>query len=206
MQMDKPVPEHSCRPGGAMTSTLVRAGIAVAIHRTLPGFLLALAAAASISTTVAQSGPIVAVTGGQIRGRTLQSGAVFKGIPFAKKMGAPATGALAYMRKLPVEAVLKAEPTYGTGGIGPNADGYVIKDVSAKTFAAGEEKQVPLMIGSTARERSLDGGGLPTWPRFDVKTRRYLEFTDNGPVAKENLRGEACALFIDFLKQKIARQ
>lgn len=52
-----------------MTSTLVRAGIAVAIHRTLPGFLLALAAAASISITVAQSDPMVAVTGGQIRGR-----------------------------------------------------------------------------------------------------------------------------------------
>jgi para-nitrobenzyl esterase len=530
-----------------MTSTRVRAGIAVAIHRTLPGLLLALAAAASISITVAQSDPIVAVTGGQIRGRAQQSGAVFKGIPFAappvgdlrwkppapvlpwqgvrdageygatcaqidanwntlaaskgkedclflnvwapewppkrrhavmmwihgggnqggsalglggiepsfdgeamskrgvvfvtvqyrlgilgflahpeltaesphhssgnyatqdqiaalkwireniarfggdpanvtvfgqsaggnntgqllvsplsaglfaraieesgtvvgsgritprlaraeaagiafaQKMGAPATGALAYMRKLPVEAVLKAEPTYGTGGIGPNADGYVIKDVSAKTFAAGEEKQVPLLIGSTARERSLEGGpeavmkavtefyddlapkamgfytttastyppygdggaqfatdtmnrcpsiaieefhasagnvvwayefshafpeakrgashsgelryvfgnfppgdvadsekrishdiqtywtnyaktgdpnggGLPPWPRFDVKTRRYLEFTDNGPVAKENLRGEACAFFIDFLKQKIARQ
>jgi para-nitrobenzyl esterase len=252
------------------------------------------------------------------------------GVAFAHKMGAPATGALAYMRTLPVKAVLEAEPTYGTGGIGPNADGHVITEVSARTFAAGQQKKVPLMIGSTARERSLEGGleavrkavtefygdlapkameyyttkastyppygdggaqfatdimnrcpslaieqfharagnvvwayefshafpeakrgashsgelryvfgnfppgdvadaekrisseiqtywsdyaktgdpnggGLPAWPRFDVKARRYLEFTDNGPVAKANLRGDVCAFFIDVLEQRIAR-
>jgi para-nitrobenzyl esterase len=234
------------------------------------------------------------------------------GMEFASKMGAPATGALGYMRKLSTEALLKAPREFGAG---PNADGYVVKEVSAKTFAAGQEKKMPLLIGSNARERSLNGGpealnkavaefyetlapralgfyskpssyppygdggaqfvtdtmnrcpsitiedfhaaagnavwayefshpfpeatrgaehsgelryvfgnfppsniadsehkisndmqtywsnyaktgdpngtGLPTWPKFDVKARAYLEFTDNGPVVKEDLRGRS---------------
>ena len=246
------------------------------------------------------------------------------GVALASQKGAPATGALAYLRKLPVEALLKDSREFSPG---PNADGYVIKDVSAKTFAAGQEKKVPLLMGSNARERSLNGGpealnravaefygslapramefyskpstyapygdsgaqfatdlmnrcptitiedfhaaagnvvwayefshpfpeakrgaehsgelryvfgnfppgnladsekkisndmqtywtnyartgdpngsGLPAWPKFDVKARGYLEFTDNGPVAKEDLRGPVCRFFEDFVKEKI---
>jgi para-nitrobenzyl esterase len=249
------------------------------------------------------------------------------GLAFAAKMGAPPQGALAYMRKLPAEEVLKASPEYGAGGIGPIADGYVIKEVAARTFATGREKKLPLLVGSNARERSLPGGaealkksieafygelaprasalyaesstyppygdsgaqfatdtfnrcpsiaieafhsaagntvwsyefshpfpesrqgashsgelryvfgnfppgevtdserrisndmqtywvnfartgdpngsGLPVWPKYDPRERRYLEFTDNGPVAKENLRDSACRLFLELLKQKI---
>ncbi|MCX6629502.1 MAG: carboxylesterase family protein [Candidatus Solibacter sp.] len=51
--------------------------------RTLLRICVALACATALSVAVAQSDPTVAVTGGQIRGRALQSGAVFKGIPFA---------------------------------------------------------------------------------------------------------------------------
>ena len=251
------------------------------------------------------------------------------GLAFAAKMGAPAKGALAFMRKLSAEDVLKASPEYGGGGIGPNADGYVVPQVAAKIFAAGQEKKVPLLIGSNARERSLEGGaealkkavgefygsmaprameiyakpsayppygdggaqfvtdtmnrcpsiaiedfhsaagnvvwayefshpfptakrgashsgelryvfgnhppgdvaeserkisndmqvywtnyaktgdpnggGMPAWPKYDSKARRYMEFTDNGPVAKESLRGAACQLYMEFLKQKIAK-
>jgi para-nitrobenzyl esterase len=251
------------------------------------------------------------------------------GVEFAKKMGAPDKGALAYMRKLSVDDVLKASPEYGVGAIGPVADGYVIPEVSAKTFAAGKEKKVPILMGSQARERSLPGGaealnkelnsfygpmaakaapiyaqpssyapygdagaqlatdtmnrcptiaienfhsvagntvyayefshafptarngashsgelrylfgnfpagdvaeterkisnemqmywtnyarngdpngnGLPVWPKYDPKARRYLEFTDNGPVPKENLRDAACGLFAEYVKEKLSR-
>jgi hypothetical protein len=44
---------------------------------------------------------------------------------------------------------------------------------------------------------------LPAWPKFDVKTRCYLEFADNGPVAKEDLRRPVCRFFEDFLREKI---
>jgi para-nitrobenzyl esterase len=54
-----------------------------------------------------------------------------------------------------------------------------------------------------ARTGDPNGAGLPVWPRFDSKARGYLEFTDAGPVAKQNLRGAFCQLWSEFLKQKM---
>jgi len=251
-----------------------------------------------------------------------------RGVEYAAKMRAPASGALAYMRRLPAAEVLKASPPYGGGAIGPVVDGYVITEVAARTFASGRQHRLPLLIGNNARERSLDGGnealqkgieefygslsarasalyakpstyppygdagaqfvtdvnnrcpsiaiadfhaaagntvweyefshpfpegkrgavhsgelryvfgvfpagpvadserrisndmqtywtnyartgdpngaGLPAWPKYDTNARRYTEFTDNGPVSKENLRGAFCQLWTEFLKTKIA--
>jgi para-nitrobenzyl esterase len=45
--------------------------------------------------------------------------------------------------------------------------------------------------------------GLPAWPKYDAKARRYLEFTDGGPVAKENLRGAFCQLWNELLRQRM---
>ncbi len=55
-----------------------------------------------------------------------------------------------------------------------------------------------------AKTGDPNGAGLPAWPKYDTKARRYLEFTDDGPVEKENLRGAFCRLWTDFLNQKIA--
>ena len=250
------------------------------------------------------------------------------GVEIAAKMNAPAEGALAYMRKLSVPDVLRASPAYGSGGLGPIVDGYVVTQNPAKTFAAGREHRLPLLIGSNARERSLEGGapalekaiaqlygdaapranalyaaapayppygdagaqfltdnfarcpslttaefhsaagnpvweyefshafpeategavhsgelrylfgvfppgtvadserkisneietywsnfaktgdpnggGLPAWPKFDNKAHGYLEFTDDGPIAKQNLRGAFCRLWTEVLKKKLA--
>ena len=46
-----------------------------------------------------------------------------------------------------------------------------------------------------AKTGNPNGTGLPAWPRFESGARPYLEFTDNGPVAKANLRREICDLF-----------
>ncbi len=42
---------------------------------------------------------------------------------------------------------------------------------------------------------------LPRWPRFDVRKRQYLEFTDEGPKAREGLRRPYCDLYLDNLKR-----
>ncbi|PWU12589.1 MAG: carboxylesterase family protein [Terriglobia bacterium] len=55
-----------------------------------------------------------------------------------------------------------------------------------------------------AKNGDPNGGSLPAWPKFDAAARAYLEFTDNGPVAKEGLRRAICDLYIDALKQDLA--
>ena len=55
-----------------------------------------------------------------------------------------------------------------------------------------------------AKTGDPNGGGLPNWPKFDSSARAYLEFTDNGPAAKEGLRRSICDLYIDNLKQDVA--
>ena len=48
-----------------------------------------------------------------------------------------------------------------------------------------------------ARSGDPNGGGLPAWPKYDANARNYLEFTDNGPVARAGLRRQICDLYID---------
>jgi para-nitrobenzyl esterase len=43
-----------------------------------------------------------------------------------------------------------------------------------------------------ARTGDPNGEGLPEWPVYDVETRPYLEFTNDGPVAREKLREPVC--------------
>jgi para-nitrobenzyl esterase len=62
----------------------------------LGAILLGLAAA---GMGAAQTDPVVAVTGGQVKGRALDGGAVFKGIPFAQ----PPTGDLRWREPMPVK-------------------------------------------------------------------------------------------------------
>ena len=47
--------------------------------------------------------------------------------------------------------------------------------------------------------------GLPNWPRFEPAQRLYLDFTDSGPVAKAGLRKEICDIYIQRMKQQMAR-
>lgn len=43
-----------------------------------------------------------------------------------------------------------------------------------------------------AKSGDPNGSSLPTWPRHDSISQEYLEFTDDGLVVKEKLRGEIC--------------
>jgi para-nitrobenzyl esterase len=56
-----------------------------------------------------------------------------------------------------------------------------------------------------AKTGDPNGSNLPKWPRFDVSTRAYLQFTDAGAVAKEGLRRESCDVFMEHVKRTMAK-
>ena len=53
-----------------------------------------------------------------------------------------------------------------------------------------------------AKTGDPNGGKLVKWPKFDAKSRAYMDFTDPGPVVKEGLRREVCDLFMENQKRQ----
>jgi para-nitrobenzyl esterase len=51
-----------------------------------------------------------------------------------------------------------------------------------------------------AKTGDPNGGSLVAWPRYDVKSGSYLEFTSSGPVVKHELRKPFCDLFSQSLR------
>jgi para-nitrobenzyl esterase len=54
-----------------------------------------------------------------------------------------------------------------------------------------------------AKTGDPNGEGLPAWPRFDAAGRAYVEFTDEGAVAKDALRSAECGLFMENVKRSV---
>ena len=52
-----------------------------------------------------------------------------------------------------------------------------------------------------AKTGDPNGAGLPKWPRYDAAARGFVEFTDNGPVAREGLRRPFCDLYVENAKR-----
>jgi para-nitrobenzyl esterase len=52
-----------------------------------------------------------------------------------------------------------------------------------------------------AKTGNPDGGSLPAWPQYNVDTKKYLEFTDNGPVVSTGLRKAQCEIFAESLQK-----
>jgi para-nitrobenzyl esterase len=73
--------------------------------------------------------------------------------------------------------------------------------------------EVPYVFGSTAEPNiqtywtNFAKAGNPgsTWPEFDRKSRRYIEFTKDGPVAGEGLRRPFCDLYVENVNRLIHR-
>lgn len=73
-------------------------------------------------------------------------------------------------------------------------------------FGPGDRRisdQMQLYWTNFAKTGDPNGKSLPKWPRYDPKLRGYLEFTDNGPLVKENLRRPFCALFIESVNRQV---
>ena len=57
-----------------------------------------------------------------------------------------------------------------------------------------------------AKTGDPNGGDLSHWPAFDATKRAYLDLTDDGTVAKEGLRRQACSVYMEMLDQKLAHE
>jgi para-nitrobenzyl esterase len=64
-------------------------------------------------------------------------------------------------------------------------------------------EQIQTYWTNFAKTGNPNSTGLPQWPKFKPEERSFLEFTDNGPVVKQNLRQEICALYMDSLAQQM---
>jgi para-nitrobenzyl esterase len=77
----------------------------------------------------------------------------------------------------------------GMGGAKPNAiDGHV-------------SEAMQQYWTNFAKRGDPNGGELPAWPRFDGSSRRFLQFTDSGPIVRESLRRPFCDLFNENVKR-----
>jgi para-nitrobenzyl esterase len=56
-----------------------------------------------------------------------------------------------------------------------------------------------------AKTGDPNGAGLPNWPKFDTKSRAYLEFASSGPAVKQALRRPYCDLFIENVQRATLR-
>ena len=79
------------------------------------------------------------------------------------------------------------------------------------TFVMGKPGPVDLKISADlqlywtnfAKSGDPNGQPLPAWPRHDSVSQAYLEFTDDGPVAKTKLRNDICRLYEEALKRRV---
>lgn len=100
------------------------------------------------ASAIEQSGPALAGK----RKLIPLSDAESKGQKFAEKLQAPAQGAIASLRTLTTEDILKVSPPYGQGGLMAIVDGYVLPTDPTEVYAKHKEHRVPLIIGSNSRE------------------------------------------------------
>ena len=56
-----------------------------------------------------------------------------------------------------------------------------------------------------AKTGNPDETGLPPWPAYKAQSRKFLEFTNNGPVAGSQLRQKQCEVFAEALNSKPAK-
>jgi para-nitrobenzyl esterase len=56
-----------------------------------------------------------------------------------------------------------------------------------------------------AKTGDPNGASLPKWPKYDAAARGFIEFTDNGPVAREGLRRPYCDLYVENARRLMPR-
>jgi len=84
---------------------------------------------------------------------------------------------------------------------------YVFGNLGANYAAADHEISAAMQQYWTnfAKTGDPNGAGLPKWPKYDPASQGYIEFTDNGPVAREGLRRAYCDLYVENIQRLMPR-
>jgi len=88
-----------------------------------------------------------------------------------------------------------AEVSYVFGNLGPN---YAATDREISTA-------MQQYWTNFAKTGDPNGTGMPKWPKYDAAARGFIEFTDNGPVAREGLRRPYCDLYVENARRLMPR-
>jgi para-nitrobenzyl esterase len=80
--------------------------------------------------------------------------------------------------------------------------GY-LRDQASDPVLVKLSDQIETYWTNFAKTGDPNGAGLPKWPRFDARTKPYIEFGNAGPEAKADLRGPTCAIFAERLSRDI---
>jgi para-nitrobenzyl esterase len=107
---------------------------------------------------IAQSGAVTTLGNALTLNQAEQNGTAL-----IARLNPPPARLLEWLREMPASDVFKVEPPYLTApppALLATVDGHVLTEQPAASFARGHEHRVPLMIGSTARER-VPGSTLP---------------------------------------------
>jgi para-nitrobenzyl esterase len=110
------------------------------------------------------------------------------GAAFSTLLGATSLGAL---RALPAQVLLKAVEKPGAPRFRPTVDGYFFTKSPLATYQAGEQAQVPLLVGWNSQEvdyHSLLGATPPTPENYRVAVQKLY-----GPRADEVLQRYSAA-------------
>jgi para-nitrobenzyl esterase len=81
--------------------------------------------------------------------------------------------------------------------------GY-LRDQAADTKLATLSAQMRQYWTNFARTGDPNGPGLPPWAKHDAAARSYLDFSNEGPLSKANLRSAVCPLYVEKLTRDIA--
>ena len=88
-----------------------------------------------------------------------------------------------------------AEVSYVFGNLGPN---YAATD---REISSAMQQYWT----NFAKSGTPNGAGLPPWPIYGPSARGFMEFTDNGPVARDGLRRPFCDLYVENIARLMRR-
>ena len=80
--------------------------------------------------------------------------------------------------------------------------GY-LRDQGSEPKLATLSEQMQTYWTNFAKTGDPNGPGLPKWARYDPASRAYLDFGNDGPVAKADLRGATCAVYAEKLTRDL---
>jgi para-nitrobenzyl esterase len=81
--------------------------------------------------------------------------------------------------------------------------GYM-RDRPAGSALSKLSEQMQQYWTNFAKTGDPNGPGLPRWPKYDARSRAYLEFASTGPQVKADLRADICPLYYDKLSRDVA--